>query len=185
MTPVPATERTPHGDSLTLRQFADRFNVSLATAVKWLDGDARLDPAWAESFVPPPGRDRSVIEAMGLLTCSQAATFVGRSVPTVNVAARAGELPFVLVNGVRAFDRADLTTWLAAKNTPPAGPLLSNADAWRLLGYANRASITNLVKSGRLPVVLDKQGNKRVKRSDVEALAAEREAKKAKREARA
>ncbi|MGF6570142.1 hypothetical protein [Paraburkholderia fungorum] len=180
-----AAEHAPHSSGLTLRQFAERFKVSLATARKWLDGDARLDQAWVESFVPPPGRHRSVIEAMGLLACSQAAAFVGRSVPTLSLAARTGELPFVLVNGVRAFDRADLTAWLTAKNTPPAGPLLSNADAWRLLGYANRASITNLIRAGTLPVVLDEHGNKRVNRADVLALAEKRKARKAKREARA
>jgi hypothetical protein len=106
-----------------------------------------------------------------------------------------GALPFVLIDGTRAFDRADLVAWQTmptptgrprvprslerarAKAVRP-GPLLSFSDAWRLLGYADRSGITRLVERGLLPVVLDEQGRKRVNRSDVEILAAKRAAKK-------
>jgi len=177
--------RAPHGD---------------ATAYDRRLGGRLVNRAALDTFVPPSQRPRAAITAAGRLTAAQAAAFIGRSIPLVNRAAQLGDLPFVLVDGVRAFDRADLETWRATP-TPTgrprrsldsernkavqSGPLLSFSDAWRLLGYANRASITRLVQRGRLPVVLDGQGNKRVNRADVEALVAEREARKAKREARA
>jgi hypothetical protein len=113
----------------------------------------------------------------------QAAALTGRGVSTVSLAARTGDLAFVLVDGVRAFDRDDLIAWRDAKSAPPTGPLLTFADAWRMMGYANRSSVTRLIDAGRLTVVLDEQGHKRVNRADVEALAAERAAKKATREA--
>lgn len=111
----------------------------------------------------------------------QAATLTGRGVSTVSRAARTGDLAFVLVDGVRAFDRNDLIAWRDAKNAPPTGPLLTFADAWRMMGYANRSSVTRLIDAGRLTVVLDEQGRPRLNRADVEALAAARHAKKTKR----
>ncbi|OBR53737.1 hypothetical protein [Paraburkholderia tropica] len=159
-----------------------------------------VNPFALDTFVPPSQRSRATIVAAGRLTADEAAAVAGCSVPHLNRAAHDGGLSFALIDGVRAFDRTELETWRAAP-TPTGrprrsldsernkavrpGPLLSFSDAWRLLGYANRASITNLVKAGRLPVVFDEQGNKRVKRSDVEALAAERQARKEKRKARA
>lgn len=115
----------------------------------------------------------------------QAAALTGRGVSTVSRAARTGDLAFVLVDGVRTFDRNDLIAWRDAKNVPPTGPLLTFADAWRMMGYANRSSVTRLIDAGCLTVVLDEQGHKRVNRSDVEALIAKRVARKAKHEVQA
>ncbi|WP_186264214.1 helix-turn-helix transcriptional regulator [Burkholderia gladioli] len=119
------------------------------------------------------------------VTAAQAAVLTGRGVSTISLAARSGDLPFTVVRGVRRFALADLHAWQAAKHAPPTGPFLSFSDAWRLIGYANRSSITRAIKAGRLAVVLDKQGRPRLNRADVETLVAERAAKKAKREARA
>ncbi|WP_176322326.1 helix-turn-helix domain-containing protein [Burkholderia vietnamiensis] len=156
-----------------------------------------VNPSALDTFVPPSQRSRATIAAAGRLTADEAAAFVGCSVPHLNrAAANAGDLPFVVIDGRRTFDRADLETWrdLPTPTGRPrrsldserskavrSGPLLSLSDAWRLLGYANRSSVTRLVESGRLPVVFDEQGRKRVNRVDVEALGAEREARKARR----
>ncbi|HDR9169523.1 TPA: hypothetical protein QDB40_003520 [Burkholderia vietnamiensis] len=173
-----------------------------ATAYDRRLGGRLVNPAALDTFVPPAQRPRAAIAAAGLLPADEAAAFTGRSLPAVNLAAQLGELPFVLVDGQRAFDRTDLLAWRdlptpTGRPRPPRsnerarnravrpGPLLSFSDAWRLLGFADRASVTRLVQTGRLPVVLDEQGNRRVKRADVEALAAERQAKKGKREAQA
>ncbi|MFM0594013.1 MerR family transcriptional regulator [Paraburkholderia dilworthii] len=163
-------------------------------------GGRLVNPAALDTFVPPSQRSRACVAAAGRLIADEAAAFVGCSVPHLNRAAQLGDLLFTVVEGVRAFDRADLETWRTTP-TPTGrprrsldsernkavrpGPLLSFSDAWRLLGYADRASITRLVQRGRLPVVFDERGRKRVNRSDVEALVAEREARMAKREARA
>ncbi|SDG95439.1 hypothetical protein SAMN05216466_106172 [Paraburkholderia phenazinium] len=223
---------TPFEQWLTLQQVADRLGVTYITATRWWhDGEfdrpppgkpdtiwyrapygpatgydkrrGRLvNPAALDTFVRPSERPRAAIAAAGRLTADEAAAFIGRSVPLVSRAAQLGDLPFVLIDGVRAFDRADLETWRATptptgRPRPPrsqkgarskavrSGPLLSFSDAWRLLGFADRASITRLVQRGRLPVVLDEHGNKRVNRADVEALAAQRAAKKATRDAQA
>lgn len=215
-------------DCLTLQQVADRLGVALVTVSKWWrDGEfdrpppgepdsvwyrapygsatgydahrGRLvNPAVLDTFVPPSQRPRAAIAAAGRLTAEEAATFIGCSVPHLNRAANFGDLPYVLIDGLRSYGRADLDVWRAMP-TPTgrprprralererakavrAGPLLSFSDAWRLLGYADRASITRLVQRGRLPVVFDEQGNRRVNRADVEALAAKRAARKAKR----
>ncbi|MBI0326948.1 hypothetical protein [Burkholderia plantarii] len=219
-------------DCLTLQQVADRLGVALVTVSKWWrDGEfdrpppgepdtiwyrsphgpatgyderrGRLvNPAVLDTFVPPQQRARAAIAAAGRLTADEAAAFIGRSVPHLNRAARLRDLPFVVIDGVRAFDRADLETWRdmptpTGRPRPPrslesarvkavrAGPLLTFSDAWRLLGYADRSGVTRLVERGLLPVVLDEQGHKRVNRSDVEALVEKRAAKRAKREARA
>ncbi len=159
-----------------------------------------VNPFALDTFVPPSQRSRACVAAAGRLTADEAAAVAGCSVPHLNRAAHDGGLPFAWIDGVRAFDRTELETWRAAP-TPTGrprrsldsernkavqpGPLLSFSDAWRLLGYADRSSVTRLVESGRLPVVLDDQGNRRVNRADVEALAAERQARREKREARA
>ncbi|MCA7885497.1 MULTISPECIES: helix-turn-helix domain-containing protein [Burkholderiaceae] len=117
----------------------------------------------------------------GRVTATQAAALTGRGIATVSLAARSGDLPFVVVNGVRRFAPADLHAWQAAKHAPPTGPLLSFSDAWRLIGYANRSSITRAIEAGRLTVVLDEHGRPRLNRADVEALAEQRRARKAKR----
>lgn len=157
-----------------------------------------VNPFALDTFVPPSRRPRAAIAAAGRLTADEAAAFIGCSVPTVNRAAQLGDLVFVLIDGVRAFDRADLEAWRdmptptgrprprrslerARNKAVRPGPLLSLSDAWRLLGYADRSGITRLVQRGRLPVVFDEQGNRRVNRSDVEAMAVEREARKVKR----
>lgn len=191
--------RLPPGEPDTISTRALRgagtgYNKSL--------GGRLVNTALLDTFVPPSQRPRAAIAAAGRLTADEAAAFIGRSVPHLNRAARLRELPFVVIDGVRAFDRADLETWrdmptptgrprvprslesARAKAVRP-GPLLSFSDAWRLLGYADRSGITRLVERGLLPVVLDEQGYKRVNRSDVEALVEKRVARKAKREARA
>ncbi|HFT8009342.1 TPA: hypothetical protein ACU9T0_005603 [Burkholderia cenocepacia] len=165
-------------------------------------GGRLVNVALLDTFVPPQQRTRAAIAAAGRLTADEAAAFVGCSTPHLNRAAHVGDLPFVLIDGTRAFDRADLEAWQVMP-TPTGrprvprslesarvkavrpGPLLSFSDAWRLLGYADRSGITRLVERGLLPVVLDEQGHKRVNRSDVEALVEKRAARKAKREARA
>lgn len=116
------------------------------------------------------------------VTTVQAAALTGSGVSTVSLAARSGDLPFVVVDGVRRYALGDLHAWQTTKYAPPTGPLLSFSDAWRMIGYANRSSITRAIEAGRLVVVFDEQGNRRVKRADVEALIAERHARKAKRD---
>jgi hypothetical protein len=170
---------------------------ALGVSGTWRDDRHRLifAPDLIDAFVPPSQRPRAAIAAAGRLTASEAAAFVGCSTPHLNRAAHLGDLPFVLIDGTRAFDRADLEAWQTMP-TPTGrprcrgrwrarepravrpGPLLSFSDAWRLLGYADRSGITRLVERGLLPVVLDEQGRKRVNRSDVEILAAKRAAKK-------
>ncbi|MGU7813646.1 hypothetical protein [Burkholderia sp. AW49-1] len=170
----------------------------LATGYNKSRGGRLVNRASLDTFVPPSQRPRAAIAAAGRLTADQAAALIGRSVPTVNRAAQLGDLVFVLIDGVRAFDRADLEAWRdmptptgrprprrslerARNKAVRPGPLLSLSDAWRLLGYADRSGITRLVQRGRLPVVFDEQGNRRVNRSDVQAMAVEREARKVKR----
>lgn len=190
-------DRPPPGEPDTIWY---RAPYGSATGYDKRLGGRLVNAAALDTFVPPSERPRAAIAAAGRLTAAQAAAFIGRSVPLLNRAAQLGDLPFVLIDGVRAFDRADLETWRTTptptgrprrsldserKKAVRSGPLLSFSDAWRLLGFANRASITRLVQRGRLPVVLDEQGNKRVNRADVEAMIAQRAARKAKREARA
>ncbi|WP_175992792.1 hypothetical protein [Burkholderia vietnamiensis] len=211
-TSKPLRDDHPLAGWLTLQQVAERFGVTYATATKWwrtgalgVSGTWRDDrhrlifaPDLLDTFVPPSQRPRAAIAAAGRLTADEAAAFVGCSTPHLNRAAHVGDLRFVLIDGTRAFDRADLEAWQAmptptgrprvprslesarAKAVRP-GPLLSFSDAWRLLGYADRSGVTRLVERGLLPVVLDEQGYKRVNRSDVEALAEKRAARKAKR----
>ncbi|HDR9168705.1 TPA: hypothetical protein QDB40_002684 [Burkholderia vietnamiensis] len=191
--------RLPPGEPDTISTRASR---GAGTGYNKSRGGRLVNTALLDTFVPPSQRLRATIAAAGRLTADEAAAFIGRSVPHLNRAARLRELPFVVIDGVRAFDRAELETWrdmptptgrprvprslesARAKAVRP-GPLLSFSDAWRLLGYADRSGITRLVERGLLPVVLDEQGHKRVNRSDVLALVEKRAAKKAKREARA
>lgn len=219
-------------DCLTLRQVADRLGVALVTVSKWWRDnefdrpppgvpdtawyrsphgpatgyDERrgrlVNPAVLDTFVPPQQRARAAIAAAGRLTADEAAAFVGCSVPHLNRAVKLGDLPFVLIDGTRAFHRADLEAWQtmptptgrprvprslksARSKAVRSGPLLSLSDAWRLLGYADRSGVTRLVERSRLPIVLDEAGRRWVKRTDVEALVAERQARREKREARA
>ena len=198
-------------DGLTLQQVADRLGVAYVTVSKWWsDGEfdryapgekpdgpfafrtrsatgydprrGRLvDPAVLDTFVPPQHRARAAIAAVGRLTAPEAAAFIGCSLPTVNRAAQLHELAFVLIDGVRAFDRTDLQAWQAAKNAPPTGPLMSFADASRRLGHKDGSGVTRLVQRGRLSVVINEHGRKRLFRADVEELAAKRAARKARR----
>ncbi|MDR5643232.1 MULTISPECIES: hypothetical protein [Burkholderia] len=185
--------RLPPGEPDTISTRASR---GAGTGYNKSRGGRMVNTALLDTFVPPSQRLRATIAAAGRLTADEAAAFIGRSTPHLNRAAHVGDLPFVLIDGVRAFDRADLETWRdmptptgrprrsldsARNKAVRAGPLLSLSDAWRLLGFADRASITRLVQRGRLPVVFDEQGHRRVNRTDVEALAAERAARKAKR----
>ena len=191
--------RLPPGEPDTISTRASRGTF---TGYNKSRGGRLVNTALLDTFVPPSQRLRATIAAAGRLTADEAAAFIGRSVPHLNRAARLRELPFVVIDGVRAFDRADLETWRdmptpTGRPRPPRslesarakavrpGPLLSFSDAWRLLGYADRSGVTRLVERGLLPVVLDEQGHKRVNRSDVEALVEKRVARKAKREARA
>jgi len=194
--------RLPPGEPDTISTRASRGTF---TGYNKSRGGRLVNTALLDTFVPPSQRLRATIAAAARLTADEAAAFVGCSTPHLNRAAHVGDLPFVLIDGTRAFDRADLEAWQTmptptgrprvprvprslesarAKAVRP-GPLLSFSDAWRLLGYADRSGITRLVERGLLPVVLDEQGHKRVNRSDVLALVEKRAAKRAKREARA
>ncbi|MDN7857989.1 helix-turn-helix domain-containing protein [Burkholderia cepacia] len=214
-TSKPLRDNHPLAAWLTLRQVADRFGVAYATATKWWRSGALVSGTWRDdhhrlifapdlidALVPLSQRPRAAIAAAGRLTAHEAAAFVGCSVPHLNRAVKLGDLPFVLIDGTRAFHRADLEAWQtmptptgrprvprslesARAKAVRSGPLLSLSDAWRLLGYADRSGVTRLVERGRLPIVLDEAGRRWVKRTDVEALVAERQARREKREARA